>query len=46
MRIYGALLVVAVLSGCATKYQQMGFTGGVEAEPVMTDVFRIVARGN
>ena len=24
----------------------MGFTGGVSAEPVMTDVYRIVARGN
>jgi hypothetical protein len=24
----------------------MGFTGGVAAEPVMTDVYRIVARGN
>jgi hypothetical protein len=24
----------------------MGFTGGVRAEPVMTDVYRIIARGN
>jgi hypothetical protein len=35
-----------LLGGCATKYQDMGFTGGVSAEPVMTDVYRIVARGN
>ena len=46
MRWGVALFVVAILSGCATKYQDMGFTGGVEAEPVMTDVYRIVARGN
>jgi hypothetical protein len=31
------------LGGCATKYQEMGFAGGVAAEPVMTDVYRIVA---
>jgi hypothetical protein len=35
-----------MLGGCTTKYQDMGFAGGVEAEPVMTDVFRIIARGN
>ena len=28
------------------QYQDMGWSGGVAAEPVMTDVFRIVARGN
>lgn len=38
----GALLLAA----CATKYQEMSFTGGVSAEPVMTDVYRIIARGN
>jgi hypothetical protein len=42
-----ALLACAfLLVACATKYQEMGFTGGVVAEPVMTDVYRIVARGN
>ncbi len=41
-----AFLVATILGGCATKYQEMGFTGGVTAEPVMTDVYRIVARGN
>jgi hypothetical protein len=41
-----AALAFTLLSGCATKYQEMGFTGGVVAEPVMTDVYRIVARGN
>jgi hypothetical protein len=43
----GWLFVVAVsLGGCATKYQDMGFSGGVAAEPVMTDTYRILARGN
>jgi hypothetical protein len=43
----GCLVVAAVpLGGCATKYQDMGFTGGVAAEPVMTDTYRILARGN
>jgi hypothetical protein len=46
MRLCALLMAAAMLGGCATKYQEMGFTGGVEAEPVMTDVFRIVARGN
>ncbi|MGJ4992756.1 CC0125/CC1285 family lipoprotein [Bradyrhizobium sp. SZCCHNS3018] len=35
-----------ILVRCATKYQDMGVSGGVAAEPVMTDVYRIVARGN
>jgi hypothetical protein len=43
----GCLIALAIgLGGCATKYQDMGFAGGVAAEPVMTDVYRIVARGN
>jgi hypothetical protein len=46
MRWGAVCLAAAILSGCGTKYQEMGFTGGVAAEPVMTDVYRIVARGN
>ena len=46
MRWLAAFLLVVALGGCATKYQEMGFTGGVSAEPVLTDVYRIVARGN
>ena len=42
--LFAALAVV--LGACATKYGDMGFTGGVTAEPVMTDVYRIKARGN
>lgn len=34
------------LSGCATKYQEMGLTGGVSAAPITDDTFRISARGN
>lgn len=42
-----ALLCAAVcLSGCATPYQQMGFTGGVKATRITSDVALISARGN
>jgi hypothetical protein len=41
-----AAMVALALAGCATKYQEMGFAGGVRAEPVMTDVYRIIASGN
>ncbi len=34
------------LSACATKYQDMGFTGGVSAEQLTADTYRIVSRGN
>ena len=47
MRIVTGVAVLSIaLAGCATKYQEMGFTGGVSAEPVMTDVYRITAHGN
>jgi hypothetical protein len=32
MRWGAAFLAAAILSGCATKYQEMGFTGGVTAD--------------
>jgi hypothetical protein len=35
-----------VLSGCATKYQEMGFSGGVSAEQMTADTWRIQSRGN
>jgi hypothetical protein len=45
-----ALLVTTAmclgLAGCGTKYQEMGFTGGVAAERVTADTIRIKARGN
>jgi hypothetical protein len=34
------------LCGCATPYQEMGFMGGVEAQQMTADTYRIVARGN
>jgi hypothetical protein len=42
------LLVISLLalSGCATKYQDMGLTGGVSAQQMTSDTYRIVARGN
>jgi hypothetical protein len=42
-----ALISVALsLVGCATRYQDMGFTGGVTAEQLTADTWRIIARGN
>jgi len=34
------------LTACSTRYQHMGFAGGVSAERMTADTFRIVARGN
>ena len=41
-----SLLICLLLAGCATKYQDMGFTGGVSAQQMTANTFRIVARGN
>jgi hypothetical protein len=46
MRILGVLALCALLGGCATKYQEMGFTGGVAAQQITADTWRIQARGN
>jgi len=40
------LFFVLSLSGCATKYQTMGLTGGVDSQQITSDRYRIVARGN
>lgn len=34
------------LAACATDYGDMGFTGGVRADQMSADTYRIVARGN
>ena len=36
----------AALGGCATKYQEMGFSGGVAAQQITADTWRIQSRGN
>lgn len=41
-----ALTLGLGLSACATKYGEMGLTGGVKAEQVTSDVWRVIARGN
>lgn len=50
MRTQGTIAFVVtlglLLAGCGTKYQEMGFTGGVSAEQITKDTYRIVARGN
>ena len=45
MRI-GLLVLLLAVAGCSTPYQNMGFMGGVEAERMTADTYRIVARGN
>jgi hypothetical protein len=46
MRLAALILLAATLCGCSTRYQSMGFTGGVAAEQMTADTFRISARGN
>lgn len=40
------LLAALILGGCATPYQEMGFSGGVSAQQMTANTFRISARGN
>jgi hypothetical protein len=37
MRCLAILALCAVLGGCATKYQEMGFSGSVAAQQVTAD---------
>ena len=46
MRILGIVALCAALGGCATKYQEMGFSGGVAAQQITADTWRIQSRGN
>ena len=46
VRIFSVLILASALTGCATKYQEMGFTGGVAAEQITAETWRIQARGN
>ena len=46
MRVFVLALASLSLVGCATKYQEMGLTGGVAAQQITADTWRILARGN
>lgn len=46
MRVAVVVCLGLVLAGCATRYQDMGPTGGVNAARITDDLFRISARGN
>jgi hypothetical protein len=46
MRIICAAVFCVWLAGCGPKYQEMGLTGGVSAQQVTSDTYRIVAQGN
>ena len=39
-------LLTLLIAGCSTPYQNMGFGGGVEAQQVTADTYRILSRGN
>jgi len=41
-----AALAAFILTGCNTKYGEMGGTGGVAAAAITNDTYRISARGN
>lgn len=45
MRILCPAIALA-LAACSTPYQEMGFMGGVAAQQMTADTFRISARGN
>jgi hypothetical protein len=44
--VAGVFLTVAVTAGCATPYQEGGFTGGVSASPLSESIYEIRAQGN
>jgi hypothetical protein len=46
MRGFIIVLLCAFVGGCATKYQEMGFSGGVAAQQITADTWRIQSRGN
>jgi hypothetical protein len=46
MRYLVIAAICLLLTACGTKYQDMGFTGGVAAGQVTADTWRIQARGN
>jgi hypothetical protein len=46
-KIVLAVGMAVVLAGCSTPYTGgMGLMGGVDAEPITADIYRIKARGN
>lgn len=42
----GVGLSILAMAGCGTPYQDMGFRGGVEAQQMTADTYRIKSRGN
>lgn len=45
-KLIGITALGLLLASCATKYGDMGYAGGVKAEQVTSDIWRVVARGN
>lgn len=46
MKFIAVLASAILLSACSTPYQEMGLAGGVTAQQVTANTYRIVSRGN
>jgi len=46
LRLISVIALALAATGCATSYGDMGFAGGVRADQMSTNTFRIVSRGN
>jgi hypothetical protein len=45
-KLFAAGLAMILCAGCTTPYQELGLLGGVRAQQVTADTYRIVSRGN
>ena len=46
VRVSIAIIAACSAAACATKYQEMGWTGGVSAQPITNDTYGVSAGGN
>ncbi len=44
--LFSGLLICSLLTGCATKYQTQGLSGGYSSSQLNENVFRITFKGN
>jgi hypothetical protein len=44
--ITSLFLLVTLIGGCATNYQQQGFTGGFSETQLRQDIYRVTFKGN
>lgn len=46
MKIFTAVGIISIMTGCATAYQPKGLSGGFEETPLDANVWRVSFRGN